>query len=75
MAQWLNPRMLIGPRTSIKVITKMALKEEMKVIYDSPKSFQGEKLPRKHPSEVVGNLPVILNTTLKWHHDGESDIG
>ena len=53
---------------------EMALKEEMKVIYDSPKSFQGEKSPQKHPSEVVGNLPVILNTTLKWHHDGESDI-
>ena len=53
----------------------MTLKEEMKVIYDSPKSFRGEKSPRKHLSEVVGNLPVILNTTLKWHHDGESDIG
>ena len=53
----------------------MALEEEMKVIYDSPKSFRGEKSPRKHPSKVVGNLPVILNTTLKWHHDGELDIG
>ena len=53
---------------------EMALKEEMKVIYNSLKSFRGEKSPRKHPSEVVGNLPVILNTTLKWHHDGESDI-
>ena len=52
----------------------MALKEEMKVIYDSPKSFQGEKSPQKHSSEVVGNFPVILNTILKWHHDGESDI-
>ena len=47
----------------------------MKVIYGNPKSFQGEKSPRKHPSEVVGNLPVILNTTLKWHRDVESDIG
>ena len=75
MAQWLNPRMLIGPRTSIKVITEMALKEEMKVIYDSPKFFQCEKSPQKHLSKVVGNLPVILNTTLKWHHDGESNIG
>ena len=47
----------------------------MKVIYGSPKSFRGEKSPWKHPSEVVGNLPVVLNTTLKWHHDGELDIG
>ena len=53
----------------------MALKEEMKVIYDSPKSFRGEKSPGKDLSEVVGNLHVILNTTLKWHQDGESDIG
>ena len=52
-----------------------ALKEEMKVIYGSPKSFRGAKSPRKHSFEVVGNLPAILNTTLKWHHDEESDIG
>ena len=31
----------------------MALKEEMKVIYDSPESFQGEKSPRKDLSKVV----------------------
>ena len=38
---------------SIKVIMEMTLKEEMKVIYDSLKSFQGEKSPRKHLFEVV----------------------
>ena len=54
---------------------EMTLKEEMKVIYDSPKSFQGEKSPRKHLSEMIENLPVIMNITLKWHHDRESDIG
>ena len=53
----------------------MTLKEEMKVIYDSFKSFRDEKSPQKYLSEVVRNLPVILNTTLKWHHDGESNIG
>ena len=52
----------------------MALKEEMKVIYDSPKSIQGEKSPRKHLSEVVWNLPILLNTTLKWPYDEVSDI-
>ena len=53
----------------------MALKEEMKVSYDGPKSIQGEKSPRKHLSEVVWNLLILLNTTLKWPNDGESDIG
>ena len=53
---------------------EMALKEEMKVIYNSPKSFRGEKSPRKHPSEVVGNLPVILNTTLKCIMTGSQTL-
>ena len=47
------PRMLTGPRWSAKVITEMTLKKEMKVIYDSPKSFRGEKSPRKHLFKVV----------------------
>ena len=47
------PRMLTGPRWSTKVITEMTLKKEMKVIYDSPKSFRGEKSPRKHLFKVV----------------------
>ena len=53
----------------------MALKEEMTVIYDSPESFWGEKSPRKDLSEVVWNLLVPLNTTLKLPHDGDSDVG
>ena len=32
---------------------EMALKEEMKVIYDSPKPIRGEKSPRKHLFKVV----------------------
>ena len=36
-----------------KVITEMTLKEEMKVIYNSLKSFRGEKSPWKHLSEVL----------------------
>ena len=47
------PRMLTGPRWSTKVITEMTLKKEMKVIYDSSKSFRGEKSPRKHLFKVV----------------------
>ena len=38
---------------STKVITEMAWKEEVKVIYDSPKYFRGEKSPQKYESEVI----------------------
>ena len=53
----------------------MALEEEMKVIYNNPKSFRGEKSPRKRLSKVIWNFPILLNTTLKWLYDGELDIG
>ena len=35
------------------VVMEMALKEGMKIIYGSPKSIQGEKLPQKNLSDVV----------------------
>ena len=37
----------------LRLVTETALKEEMKVIYDSPKSIRSEKSPRKHLSKVV----------------------
>ena len=49
MAQWPNP--VRG--WSTKIITGMTWKEEIKVIYDSPKYFQGEKSPQKYKSEVI----------------------
>ena len=60
---------------STKSVMKMVLKEEMKVIYGGPKSFRGERSPRKHLSEVVWNLPILMNTTLRWPYEGEFDIG